>query len=89
MDYVYIFKSIAKSKLNREYKQTNDKISYLDIKELTDKYSIFTRKLLSIILTDEELDFKEIKNYLNSDNVLDRLRGLKLSKKYIKLVGDK
>lgn len=89
MDYVYVFKTVAKNKLSHEYKQTSDKISYEDINKMTDKYSLFIRKLLSLIYGDRDFNYKEIKDYLHSNNTLDRLKGLKECKYYIKLVSDK
>lgn len=88
MDYVYVFKTLAKNKLSQEYKQTSDKISYDDINKITDKYSLFIRKLLSLIYGDRDFNYKEIKDYLYSNNTLDRLKGLKECKYYIKLVSD-
>ena len=85
-DYYYVIKKPYRKKVEKEYNTSDDKINYNNIKNSDELYSLFIQKVLylfynSTINTDKII---EIKNLLESRYLLDRLRGLKLSKLYIK-----
>lgn len=87
MDYCYEFRENYKSILVKEYKSINDKINYTDINEASDKYSLFIRKLMYLLCEDKSVETSKFRELFTSSNVLDRLKGLKDSRKYIRLVG--
>lgn len=86
-EYVYIFKDKYIDKLKEEYKKVYDYISYEDIKNMSDKYSMFIRKLMLLVIDDDRLKKYNLRELLYSSNILDRLKALKESKEYIKLIG--
>lgn len=89
MDYCYEFRENYKSVLSGEYKTINDKINFSDINNMNDKYSLFIRKLMYLLIDDKSLEASKFRELFTSNNVLDRLKGLKDSRKYIRLVGVK
>ena len=86
MDYCYEFRENCKNILVKEYKSINDKINYTDINEASDKYSLFIRKLMYLLCEDKSVETSKFRELFTSNNVLDRLKGLKDSRKYIRLV---
>lgn len=88
MEYYYIFKDEYLEILREDYKNIHDKICFKDINEMSDKYSLFIRKLMFLIMNDRNNEISKYRELFNSNNCLDRLKGLKDSKKYIRLVGE-
>lgn len=86
MDYCYEFRENYKNILVKEYKSINDKINYTDINEASDRYSLFIRKLMYLLCEDKSVETSKFRELFTSNNVLDRLKGLKDSRKYIRLV---
>lgn len=86
MDYCYEFRENYKNILVKEYKSINDKINYTDINEASDRYSLFIRKLMYLLCEDKSVETSKFRELFTSNNVLDRLKGLKDLRKYIRLV---
>lgn len=87
-EYFYIFKDKYTDIIKTEYHDAKDKINYEDIREMSRRYDLFIRKLMFLIIQDTELNKLNFRELFNSSNILDRLKGLKESRKYIKLVGE-
>lgn len=86
-DFYYVFKIHLRKKIEEEYKRSDFKINYENIRIYDKKYSSFITVLLwltNITYHDEKV-YNEIKKFLESDILMDRLKGLKLSRKLIKL----
>lgn len=89
--YYYRFKTLYKKRLTTEYNSSDDKIYYNNIKNNDELYSLFTKKIL-FLFYNSSTDIKkiiEVRELLESRYLLDRLKGLKESKQYIKLEGEK
>ena len=86
-DYYYVFKFHYKKKIEEEYKTSDQKINYTNIRLYDEKYSSFITILLWLIneVYNDKKVTDEIKYFLESKNLMDRLKGLKLSRKCIKL----
>lgn len=87
-DYFYVFNTRSKLKLKRNYNNIDDKINYESIRIYDDTYEVFVKKLLYLYrletaYTEREIDF--IKKLLESENLFDRLKGLKNSRCFIKI----
>lgn len=86
-DFYYVFKNHFRDNIEEEYKRSDFKINYENIRIYDKKYSSFITVLLWLtneIYHDEKV-YNEIKKFLESDILMDRLKGLKLSRKLIKL----
>lgn len=86
-NYYYIFKTYLRNRIEVEYKRSDFKINYTDIRTYNNEYSTFITVLLWLInsIYNDEKIYNEIKNFLESKILMDRLKGLKLSRKCIKL----
>lgn len=86
-NYYYIFKTYLRSRIEVEYKRSDFKINYTDIRTYNREYSTFITVLLWLInsIYNDEKIYNEIKKFLESKILMDRLKGLKLSRKCIKL----
>lgn len=86
-NYYYIFKTYLRNRIEVEYKRSDFKINYTDIRTYNNEYSTFITVLLWLIksIYNDEKIYNEIKKFLESKILMDRLKGLKLSRKCIKL----
>lgn len=88
--YYYRFKKIYFKRLKEEFNESDEKINYTNIKEYDSVYSSFIKKLL-FLFYNSDFDIKkiiEIRELLESRYILDRLKGLKDSKHFIKIEGE-
>lgn len=88
-NYYYRFKHAYIKKI-KEYSSSNDKIYYENIKDNDKEYSSFVKKIL-FLFYNSSVDTKkiiEVRELLESRYLLDRLKGLKDSKQFIKLEGE-
>ena len=88
--YYYRFKTLYKKKIAQEYNSSEDKIYYENIKNNDELYSSFIKKILFLFYNSsvETKKIIEVRELLESRYLLDRLKGLKDSKQYIKLEGE-
>lgn len=88
--YYYRFKTLYKKKITQEYNSSEDKIYYENIKNNDELYSSFVKKILFLFYNSsvETKKIIEVRELLESRYLLDRLKGLKDSKQYIKLEGE-
>lgn len=89
-NYYYRFKRAYIKKIKEEYNSSNDKIYYENIKDNDEEYSSFVKKILFLFYnsTADTKKIIEVRELLESRYLLDRLKGLKDSKQYIKLEGE-
>ena len=88
--YFYVFRKDSMKLLEREYNKSNDRINFYNIRNFDKLYSSFINKLLYLFYNSKKSarEINNIRYLLQSKNLMDRLKGLKLSHKYIKIVGD-
>ena len=89
-NYYYRFKTTYYKKIKEEYTSCDDKLYYENIKNKDEVYSSFIKKIMCLfdrsdIKTEEIVNIKKL---LESEYLLDRLKGLKDSKQFIKLEGE-
>ncbi len=83
----YVFKDVYQRKLKDNYKSVTDKINYYDILESNILYKNFIKRLNYLMTTLKSFsinEYTEINRLLNSDDIMDRLTGLKKCRLYIK-----
>lgn len=84
----YVFKDNYKRKLIEQYNQVTDKLYYIDILEYKQIYKDFIRKLNYLLINTSNMkkeNYLQINDLLTSDEVIDRLHGLKKCREYIKI----
>lgn len=86
-DFYYVYKHRFRKVIEEEYTRSDYKCNYEDIRTYNNRYSSFINVLLWLIRKynyDKKLS-EEINKFLESNNLMDRLKGLKLSREWIKL----
>lgn len=87
-DYYYIFKSIYKKKIEKEFHFSHDRINYNSIRIYDEDYKRFIKKLIYLYNDNSSFTQREINDivkHLESKNLMDRLKGLKMSRGFIKI----
>lgn len=87
-DYYYRFKPKYRLILDKFYNHSEDRVNYTNIRLYDKNYEKFIEKLEYLYNDNSSFTKKEIisiKRLLESDNLMDRLKGLKVSRVFIKI----
>lgn len=86
-EYFYVFNTRSKLKLKKNYNNIDDRINYDNIRIYDDSYGVFVKKLLYLYRGScySEKEISSIKRLLESQNLFDRLKGLKNARGFIKI----